>query len=87
MRLIWIILILSLSACSPCKKLAEKICDCEKTQSARNNCKKGLDIRKQHKAFSKAEDTARCEAALKNENCTCEAIRANQFEACGFTRQ
>lgn len=86
MRLIWIILILSLTACSPCKKLAEKICDCEKSQSARNACKKGLDLRGQHKAFSKAEDNARCQAVLDSSDCTCDALAANQYEKCGFTR-
>lgn len=87
MRFIWIILILGLTACSPCKKLAEKLCDCEKSQSARDACKKNLDLKGQHKAFSKAEDTGQCQAVLNNPACTCDAIRLNQYEKCGFTRQ
>lgn len=86
MKFVWIILALSFTACSPCKKLAEKICDCEKSQSARNNCKKSLDLRGQHKAFEEAEDKNQCQAALDNPGCNCDAIRLNQYEKCGFTR-
>lgn len=87
MKLALTIFALTLAACSPCKKLAEQICECEKTQSAQNNCKKNLDLRAQHKAFSKAEDKNRCQAILDSESCTCDALRARQYKKCGLTRQ
>jgi hypothetical protein len=86
MRNIVAIGVLLLAACSPCKKLAEKICDCHGSQSERNNCKNRLSLLSQHKAFGLAEDTQRCEDILKSPDCTCQAIISNQYEKCGITR-
>lgn len=86
MKFFCVMLALSIAACSPCKKLAKQICDCEKNESARNNCKKNLDLRSQHKAFSKAEDRERCQAILDSGSCTCDALQAEQYESCGLTR-
>lgn len=87
MKLLAVILIFSAAACSPCRKLAEKICDCRLNQSDRTACKKNLDYSAQHKSFSKAEDKNRCQEVLNDPDCTCEALLSNQLEKCGLTRK
>lgn len=86
MRFLGIILMVAGLACSPCKKLAEKICDCRQSQSDRTMCKKNLDLAAQHKSFQDAEDQTRCQEILNSPDCTCEAILSNQLEKCGLTR-
>ena len=86
MKFLPVILIFVFASCSPCKKLADKICDCQLSQSQRTACKQNLDLQAQHKAFSLAEDKKRCEEILNDPECTCVAIQANQFEKCGLTR-
>lgn len=78
------ILMLLTSACDPCYELAEKICDCEKTSLARENCKRELDSRKGYKGMQQAKNEQVCIQALKE--CTCLLLEENEIEKCGITR-
>jgi len=74
-----------LSACDPCRDLAEKICDCkESTEEDRRRCRAELNVAKGHRYFGKAQDLKICEDALKN--CSCEELIKGQSTRCGLER-
>jgi len=81
-----LVLLSLVSACDPCRTLAEKICDCEESGAARDNCKRSLDTFSNMQSFSFAERTEICQEKLKDPNCSCLAIRNGQLENCGMTR-
>ena len=69
-------------ACSsPCDELASTICGCEKTTDRRDACKKTFVTGNPVSISSKRQDV--CSKYL--DSCTCDALDAGQFEACGLT--
>lgn len=77
---------LSLLACNPCRDLAEKICECEENSTARDNCRRSLDIFSRLKSFDEASKPDLCREILKSESCNCLAIKDGHVERCGMTR-
>lgn len=72
------------TACQePCVALAERICNCEADLSERQGCRQER-IQAQQSKTPSAEEQEVCTAAL--DLCTCEALRQNRFDLCGFTR-
>lgn len=67
----------------PCVALAERICNCEADLSERQGCRQER-IQAQQAKTPTAEEQEVCTAAL--DLCTCEALRQNRFDLCGYTR-
>jgi hypothetical protein len=79
--------VLLLSACDPCRQLADAICACEKNVIAQENCRKALDMRANHHGFVMARDEKTCKQVLDTKSgCDCNAIQNNDYEKCGMTR-
>jgi hypothetical protein len=78
--------VLGLSACDPCRSLADKICECERTPAARETCRRSLDLFGNMKGFDIATKTDTCRALLSDPKCNCQAIDNGEFEKCGMTR-
>ena len=71
-------------ACSsPCDDLASTICGCEKTRDREAACKQTFVTGNPVSISSKRQDV--CDRYL--DSCTCEALDAGHFEACGLTAQ
>jgi len=75
-----------ITGCDPCRSLAEKICDCEESSFARDNCKRALDTFGGMQSYGNAVQPDQCRAILKDPNCSCLAIKNGQVESCGMTR-
>ncbi len=73
------------SACdlfNPCISLAERICQCEETPSARENCRQ-IRIEALRNNVDITENQLNvCQAKL--ETCDCTDIDENRVEECGF---
>lgn len=67
----------------PCVALAERICNCEADLSERQGCRQER-IQAQQSKTPTAEEQEVCTAAL--DLCTCEALRQNRVDLCGYTR-
>lgn len=72
-----------LAACStPCEELAERICGCEPTTTARDNCERRASDVQDARGTSDAEQE-RCESFL--DSCDCHALdTAAGKRACGI---
>ncbi len=80
--------LLVLSACDPCRDLADYICACEKSTAAQDNCRKALDMRESHKGFEVARNEQICTQLLDPKSgCDCQAIQNHDYEKCGMTRK
>lgn len=78
---------LILSACEPCRQLADDICACEKNVIAQDNCRKALDTRASHQGFEMAREEQTCKQMLDPKSgCDCKAIQNHDYEKCGMTR-
>lgn len=82
---ILMVVFLMLSACDPCRQLADKICQCKETEEERRACNNDLSLAGQHEYFSTAKEQSICEQALER-NCSCEEINKGQDQGCGFYR-
>jgi hypothetical protein len=81
------LIFIPLLGCDPCRTLADKICECEETSAARDNCHKTLDVFSSSPSFGVASKTEMCRMALENKDCSCLALRNGQLENCGLTRK
>ena len=79
-------LVVLLTACDPCRNLAEKICECEETAAARDACRRSLDVYGNMQSYSTAAKTQICSDVLARESCNCLALRNGEVENCGMTR-
>lgn len=68
---------------SPCKDLADKICDCQPTRLRQDRCHTNVDAADRNTSLSGEEDD-RCQAILDSGTCTCEAVQAADYAACGL---
>jgi hypothetical protein len=74
-----------LSGCgSACKDLANKVCDCQPTRAKEDRCHRSIDAASSNFDLSDEEEDA-CQAILDSGECTCEAIEAGNFAACGLS--
>lgn len=79
-----VVALLAVPACwDPCDQLANTICDCEKTEIERQQCRQRVEIQKQQRDPSEADKQA-CQSAQTT--CTCEALAEGRLSACGFSR-
>ncbi len=69
----------------PCVQLAERICGCELTESARRSCREDRIQSQQDLIETTEEEQRACTAAL--ETCTCDALDRNRADLCGYTRE
>lgn len=76
----------AIMGCDPCRNLAEKICECEKNSTARDNCRRSLSTLEGQNGFGSAVKSDVCREILKSEACTCQAIDEGRVENCGMTR-
>lgn len=85
MRLFVFALLLSGAVgCShPCEELAYHICSCLETRAQQESCKLSIDAAKENIDVSSDEDD-RCQGILDSGKCTCEAIDAGDYAACGL---
>lgn len=75
---------LALTACtSPCDELATTICDCEKTRDLRDQCRQTFVAGNPVSVSSGRQDL--CDSYL--ETCTCEALAAGDYAACGLANE
>lgn len=75
---------LAMSACDPCRNMAELACKCLPTQPEIKACLADLNTARQHEKFDVASEPEICLQALKN--CTCEDINNNNDKKCGVYR-
>jgi|DewCreStandDraft_4_1066084.scaffolds.fasta_scaffold00303_29 hypothetical protein len=68
---------------SPCKDLADKICDCMPTRLSQERCHTNVNAADSNTSISEEEED-RCQAILDSGRCTCEAIQAGDVSACGL---
>ncbi len=74
---------LTLSGCSgPCRALAETVCSCEPNDVEQQACLVRIDA-VADRPVSTAE-AERCDQLL--ESCTCDALAADNYAACGLTK-
>ena len=71
-------------ACSPCRQLAELMCECQPEES-RRQCLSDLSLASQHEYFSRTFTPGVCEEALKKCG-SCLKINNLQDEECGQYR-
>ncbi|MBS2032392.1 MAG: hypothetical protein JST54_31140 [Deltaproteobacteria bacterium] len=73
------------SGCSsPCVKLAQKICDCQSTQTARDTCNSNVSARADQVQFT-SQDNDNCNALI--DKCACYELDTPQGKAnCGLAR-
>ncbi|MEL6187562.1 MAG: hypothetical protein AAFU79_23330 [Myxococcota bacterium] len=76
--------LLGTAACDgPCRTLAERVCTCEFNAREQASCFQEIDTNGNVRMPTPEEDEA-CMAFL--DSCTCEALEAEQFAACGLTK-
>ena len=80
---LWLLIMLSGSACDPCVQLSNSICDCEATANAQIACRQERELQRSQRDESTADQEI-CAQAL--ETCTCAAMENNDWEACGMAR-
>lgn len=76
---------LGLTACDPCRQLAEKMCQCRETEDERKTCTSNLSLANQHEYFAHINEPGVCEAALKD--CDCIKLNNNDDAECGMYRR
>ncbi len=68
---------------SACEDLADKICKCQPTRIKEDTCRISIDAAKKNlDVTSEQEDV--CQEILDSGDCTCEALAAGDYEACGL---
>jgi hypothetical protein len=81
----WLVAFVGLlgSACQdPCVALAERICNCELTETDRRTCRTERITQQQSNITIEDADRQFCEDKLQT--CTCAALDENNLDACGF---
>jgi hypothetical protein len=83
----WIVVVVAVAVASagcpdPCVALAERICNCEPTQTIRRTCI--VDRVTSQQGAVTITDADREICAAKLDTCTCAALDANDLDACGF---
>jgi hypothetical protein len=76
--------LLAAGCATPCEDLAHKVCDCQPTRAKQDRCDTAIDAAVQNMDLSSEEDD-RCQAILDSGSCTCEAIAAADYAACGLS--
>ena len=79
-----LLLLLNFSCAKPCDSLADFICECEDTESQRQECKSRVEREKGILEATEQEEEF-CDQAL--DTCTCEELEKNNLAACGFVRE
>ena len=77
-------LVLCAGCGSACKDLAHKICDCQPTRAKKDRCNVSIDTLASNFSLS-VEEENRCQHILDSGRCTCEAIAAGDYSACGLS--
>lgn len=73
-----------LSGCgSACEDLADKICKCQPTRLKEDTCRISIDAAKKNMDLSSEQEDV-CQEILDSGNCTCEALAAEDYQACGL---
>jgi hypothetical protein len=73
------------AGCSdPCTELAEKVCECEKTETAQQACLERIDATEPDHTVKDAELDC-CSARL--EECTCKRLADGDLAACGLAQE
>lgn len=75
---------LPLAGCgSACKELADKICDCQTTRAKEERCRRSVSTASSNIDPSDEQESL-CQQILDSQRCTCEALEAGVFAACGL---
>lgn len=69
---------------SACKELAHKICKCQPTRAKESRCKIAVNAAAKNFDISDQEEN-RCQKILDSGECTCEALEAGEYAACGLS--
>ena len=69
---------------SPCRELANKVCDCQTTRAKIARCEATIDSADQNIDPSDGESDV-CQQILDDGTCTCEALQAGDLAACGLS--
>ncbi len=77
-------LALSVGCGSACKDLAHKICNCQPTRAKKDHCNQSIDSVARNFDLSDREED-RCQNILDSGRCTCEALAAGDYSACGLS--
>lgn len=77
-------LALSVGCGSACKDLAHKVCNCQPTRAKKDHCNQSIDSVAQNFDLSDEEED-RCQNILDSGRCTCEALSAGDYSACGLS--
>lgn len=81
-----LVVFFGLVACDPCRELADKICQCQKTDEERRQCTNALGLAGQQEYFKQAKDQETCTIALKK-NCSCPQLNNDEDQECGMYRK
>jgi hypothetical protein len=77
-------LLFGASACNgPCEELAKKICECELSQAAQNQCEEQVRSAMDGRDVTEQENAV-CEAAL--DTCSCDTLEQDKLAACGLAK-
>ncbi len=77
-------LMLCVGCGSACNDLAHKICNCQPTRAKKDRC--NISINSVANNFNISdEEESRCQSILDSGRCTCEALDAGDFSACGLS--
>jgi len=75
---------LPLAGCgSACKELADKICECQPTRAREDRCRRSVSTASSNIDPSDEQESV-CQQILDSQRCTCEALEAGEFAACGL---
>ena len=77
-------LVLCVGCGSACKDLAHKVCNCQPTRAKKDHCNLSIDSVAQNFDLSDEEED-RCQNILDSGRCTCEALAAGDYSACGLS--
>jgi len=69
---------------SACKELGHKICSCQPTRAKESRCKTAVDAAAENFDLSDEEED-HCQKILDSGDCTCEALEAGEYAACGLS--
>lgn len=73
-----------LASCdSPCRELADYICNCQSTRAKRESCRNSIAAADSNIDPSDEEEDA-CQRILDSGRCTCQALAAGEYAACGL---
>lgn len=70
---------------SACKELANKVCKCQPTRAKEDRCKTAVRAAAKNFDLSDKEED-RCQEILDSGSCTCEALEAGEYAACGLSQ-